>query len=152
MPSPVSKLQPNGGGDVPPFDLYRMAVDEYRWQASHNWSRTQYLLAFNAGILTAAVAVATQGGRVGALIFGLGAVASILTAFAVRAQHDYYRAARARMTRMEDRLGISEDARVDTTATLGGRSRIFSVNQVVYLLLVALLVANLVGFASVAAR
>jgi len=152
MPSLVSKLhQPNDGG-VPPLDLYKLAVDEYRWQASHNWSRTQYLLAYNAGVLTAATVVASQGGRSAALVFSLGALASTLSALAVRTQHDYYRAARDRMCRLEERLSIPEDARIDTTSTLGKRRRTVSVNQVVYLLLAALLVANLVGFSLVLAR
>ena len=152
MPSPVSKLHQGNGDDVPPLDLYKMAVDEYRWQASHNWSRTQYLLAFNAAVLSAACAVASQGGRSASLVFALGAAASILTALAVQTQHDYYRAARDRMKRMEDRLAIAQDARVDTTATLGGRRRFVSVNSVVYLLLLGLLIANTIGFGIVLAR
>lgn len=137
----------NGDGELPPADLYRVAVDEYRWQAQHNWSRTQYLLAFNAAILASATAVASRPGHSAALIFALGAVAAVLSILAVRTQHDYYRAARDRMRRVEISLHVPADQRMDSTATLGGRKRRVSVNQIVYLLLGALAIADLVGAA-----
>lgn len=125
-------------------DLYRSAVDEYRFQAQFNWSRTQYLLAFNTGILAAAAAVASRPGRSAALVFLLGTIAASLSLSVVRTQHDYYRAARDRMRRIEAAAGLTEHG-IDTTSTLGGRRRLLSVNQVVYLLLSSLVVANLVG-------
>ena len=147
MAGSVARLphEPTNGDDLPPADLYRVSVDEYRFQAQFNWSRTQYLLAFNAAILTAAAAVASRPGQSAALVFVLGAVASVLSMTAVHTQHDYYRAARDRMRRVEEALGISEDHRIDTTATLGERHRKVSVNQVVYLLLASMAVADLVG-------
>ncbi len=140
---------PTNGGDLPPADAYKLSVDEYRFQAQFNWSRTQYLLAFNAAILTAAAAVASRPGRSAALVFVLGAVAATLSMTAVRTQHDYYRAARDRMRRLEEALRIPFDQRTDTTSTLGDRRRAVSVNQVVYLLLGTITVANLVGCAIV---
>jgi len=137
--------EPTNGGGLPPADLYKLAVDEYRFQAQFNWSRTQYLLAFNAAVLTAATAVASRSGSSAALVFVLGAVAALLSALAVRTQHDYYRAARDRMRRVEEAFGVPVDQRIDTTATLGDRRRTASVNQVVYLLLGAIAVADVVG-------
>jgi hypothetical protein len=135
----------NGDGEVPPADLYKVAVEEYRWQAQYNWSRTQYLLAFNAAILASATAVASQPGRSAALIFALGAATATLSFSVIRTQHDYYRAARDRMRRVEISLRIPADQRTDSSATLGGRKRRASVNQIVYLLLIALALADLVG-------
>lgn len=137
---------------MPPGELYKVAVEEYRFQAQFNWSRTQYLLALNAAILTAAAAVASRPGHSAALIFLLGMVASVLSAVVVRTQHDYYRAARDHLRRVEEELAIPHSQRLDTTSALGGRSRLVSVNQVVYLLLFSLAVADAVGFAIVAAR
>ncbi len=148
MPNPIHRLptgDPNGDDGLPPLDLYKLAVEEYRFQAQFNWTRTQYLLAFNAAILTAGAAVASRHGRSAALVFALGAVASAASIFAVRAQHAYYRAARNRMQRAEDVLGVPTTLRVDTTATLGRRGRFVSVQQIVYLLLGALAVSNAVG-------
>ncbi|MEJ5945471.1 hypothetical protein WDZ17_09225 [Pseudokineococcus basanitobsidens] len=131
--------------DVPGAgDLYRVAVEEYRFQAQFNWSRTQYLLAFNAAILAAAVAV--SGGRPAALVFGLGAVAAVLSASAVHTQHGYYRAARDRMRQVEERMEVPVEQRVTTTAVLGGRRRPRpNVTQVTYLLFAALFLAHVVG-------
>ena len=145
---------PQGGGEdgVPPADLYKIAVDEYRFQAQFNWSRTQYLLAFNAGILAVAVGLASQQGRLTATVFGLGAVAAVLSVFVVKVQHGYYRAARDHMRRIEDQLLIPTDQRLDTTAKLGGRKRTVSVNMVVYLLLGCVVVANVVGIGATLLR
>lgn len=54
MGAPVARL-PQGtsgdGGEVTPVELYKNAIEEYRFQAKFNWSRTQYMLVFNTGIL-----------------------------------------------------------------------------------------------------
>jgi hypothetical protein len=141
----VARMPEATGGDIPPADLYKLAVEEYRFQATFNWSRTQYLLAFNAAILTASAAVASRPGLSAALVFILGAVAGILSCLVVRTQHGYYRAARDRMQRIEAEIGVPATQAVDTTSTLGQRQRAVSVNQVVYLLLASITVADLVG-------
>lgn len=147
MAGSVARLphDPTDGDGLPPADLYKVSVEEYRFQAQYNWSRTQYLLAFNAVILTAASAVASRPGRSAALVFVLGAIVATLSMLVVRTQHDYYRAARDRMQRVEEALSVPPTQRIDTTATLGQRRRRVSVNQVVYLLLGAIAVADLVG-------
>ena len=125
---------------LPPIDLYKLAVEEYRFQAQFNWTRTQYLLAFNAAILAAGTAVAGKFGGYAIPVFALGVVACILAMLVQRQQHTYYRAARKRMTRIEERLGIVDP--VDTTATLGGRSRSYSVTNLIYVLTSAIAIAN----------
>jgi hypothetical protein len=143
---------PDGGDGIPPLEVYKVAVEEYRFQAEFNWSRTQYMLVFNAGILAAASAVGSRPGHGAALVFGLGAVAACLSLFVVRTQHDYYRAARDRMRRIEVAVGVPVDQRIDTTATLGGRRRRVSVNQLVYVLLGAVALGDLVGVGLIASR
>jgi hypothetical protein len=144
---------PGDDGDgIPPVDVYKIAVDEYRFQAQFNWSRTQYLLAFNVGILAAATAVASRPGRSAALVFILGALTAVLSMMVVKVQHGYYRAARDHMRRIEEAVALPTAQRLDTTAKLGGRRRKISVNQVVYLILAAVAVANVVGVAIIAAR
>ncbi len=155
MAGSVSRLPsgtPDDGGGVPPADLYKIAVEEYRFQAQYNWSRTQYMLVFNTAILAAASAVASRPGRSAALVFLLGAFAACVSVLIVRTQHDYYRAARDRMRRVEAAVGIPPDQRTDSTSTLGGRRRTASVNQLVYLLLGALAIANGTGAALIALR
>jgi hypothetical protein len=126
-------------------DLYRVAVDEYRFQSQFNWSRTQYFLAFNAAILATGVGLTRPSGGAAVLVYGLGIVAAGVTWVVVRTQHDYYRAARDRMRRIEAELAVPDQARIDTTASLGGRKRIASVNQLVSLLLVAVALADIIG-------
>lgn len=132
-------------GGLPPIDLYRLAVEEYRFQAQFNWSRTQYLLIFNAAILAAASALLAQSNVGAALVFGLGAFAASGSLFATRTQHHYYRAARDRMRRVEGFVEIPDQLRTDTTTSLGGPARLVSVNQVVYVLFIAIAVADVVG-------
>jgi hypothetical protein len=147
MAGSVARLPDPPGGGVPPGDLLKLAVDEYRFQAQFNWSRTQYLLAFNAAILTAGSAVAATPGKAAALVYLLGVAVAGLSVVAVRTQHDYYRAARDRMRRVEASVGVPHESRVDTTSTLGDRTRRVSVNQVVYLILSAVVIADVVGMA-----
>lgn len=137
---------------MPPADVYKVAVEEYRFQAQYNWSRTQYMLVFNTGILAAATAVASRPGRGAVLIFLLGTVAACVSVLVVRTQHDYYRAARDRMRRVEAAVGIPADQRTDSTSTLGERRRTASVNQLVYLLLGALAAADGIGAVLIALR
>lgn len=141
------------GGGIPPEAIYKTAVEEYRFQAQYNWSRTQYFLAFNAAILTAGSAVASRPGKSAALVFLIGVVGSVLAALAVRTQHDYYRAARNRLQRIEDAHHIPLEHRIDTTTTMGGRSgRTVSVNQVAYLLFAVLAVSDVIGAVIVLVR
>lgn len=127
------------------LDLYKMAVEEYRFQVLHNWNRTQYLLAFNVAVAGLGVLLSARSPHGAVPVFALGALAAVLTASVTRVQHDYYRAARDRVQRMEDSLPVPEGWRTDTTASMGGRSRRVSVTQLVYVLLGAVAVVDLVS-------
>jgi hypothetical protein len=127
-------------------------VEEYRFQAQFNWSRTQYMLVFNTAILAAASAIASRPGHSAALVFLLGVIACLLSFFVMRTQHGYYRAARDHLRRVEESLGVPVDQRMDTTSTMRGAHRTASVAQLVYLLLVAVATADAVGAGIIAAR
>lgn len=88
------------------------------------------------------------------LVFALGLLASALSARAIQVTHDYYRAARGRVSRFEDRLGLPDDERFDTTAGLrrAGRSVPVNATAVTYLLLAGLAVADVAGIVTVALR
>ena len=130
---------------VQPTDTYRFAIDEYRFQAQYNWSRTQYLLAFNAAVLAAACGLFVPAGIASALVFALGAVAAVSSQFVLQTQHRYYRAARDRLRRVEIALAVPDDLRFDTTKGLGGTRSGPSVNFVIHLLLVAIATADVTG-------
>lgn len=147
MPGSVAQFPqtPSGGDGIPPADLYKIAVEEYRFQAQFNWSRTQYLLAFNAAVLAAALALIETTGDVAALVFVVGTIAAVLSGLVVHQQHDYYRAARDHVRRIEERHQVAVEDRLDTTTVLGGRTRFLSVNQVVYILLALIAWADTAG-------
>jgi hypothetical protein len=122
--SPLAHL-PDGlsdvdAGSVPAADIYKTAVEQYRFQAQFNWSRTQFLLTFNAAVLVAATVVASTSGH-GAFVFALGAVAVLLTVAVLRTQHDYYRAARNHLRLIEHTLQLPQHARLDATSATGHR-------------------------------
>jgi lipopolysaccharide export LptBFGC system permease protein LptF len=141
----LRKVRTDGDSEdpLPPIELYKLAVEEYRFQAEFNWKRTQYLLAFNAAILAAGTAVAGRFGEFAIPVFGLGVVACVLAMLVQRQQHSYYRAARDRMRRLEMQFEIPEP--VDTTATLGKRTRTVSVTGLIYVLTTAIAVADVVA-------
>jgi hypothetical protein len=131
------------------LDLYKVAVDEYHFQATFNWSRAQYWMVFNSGILIAGTALLTVPGRsvYPVVVFLVGAVASLLSMRAVQVAHSrYYRAARGRVKRFEELLSIPNDLQFDTTTGFTGRQRPkVNVSAVTYLLLTVLAVADITG-------
>lgn len=138
----MRNIRPSGDSDdpLPPIELYKLAVEEYRFQAEFNWRRTQYLLAFNAAILAAGTAVAARFDAFAVPVFALGVVACLLAGLVVRQQHNYYRAARDRMRRLEEQFHVPEP--VDTTATLGERKRPYTVTGLIYVLASAIGIAD----------
>lgn len=150
--SETSRLRDTDGADssLNHAELYRAAVEEYRFQVSFNWSRTQYLLAFDVVILGAAVGLGSRSNILAVLVFLLGALAAVMSYVAGHTQHEYYRAARARVRRLEQAFGLAGDQTLDTTATMGGRRHpTLSVTRVSYLLFWAMAIADLVGVALV---
>jgi len=94
------------------FDLYQMHVEEYRFQVRLNWTRTQYFIVFNAGVLSIAAGLYRFGLRRNlaplGFLFGLGLLASVLAMFATATQHGYYRTARDGMRRVAARLHLGD--------------------------------------------
>jgi hypothetical protein len=146
MGMPAAWQQPTGPPPDRTIELYKIAVDEYRFQAEFNWKRSQYLLAFNAAILAAGAGVGARPGSAAALVFILGGVAALMSLKVVSTQHSYYRAARDHMRRLEQALDLPADQRLDTTSTLGGRRgpRV-NVTGVIRLLFLALAASHAVG-------
>jgi hypothetical protein len=91
------------------LDLYRLLIDEYRFQVKLNSDRTQIYLVLNAAIIAAATGLFKVGGANASplvtAIFVLGAVVAFLAAEAVKQGHSYYRAVIYKKTLVEDLLG-----------------------------------------------
>ena len=77
------------------FEIYKVALEEYRFQVNLNWSRTQYYLVLNIGILGVATGILQLDNKnIAVLATGLyfaGVVCCLLSFFAARVQHGYYR-------------------------------------------------------------
>ena len=104
------------------LDLYKIAVDEYRFQVTLNWQRTQYYLALNAALLAAGTGLLEAvRGRLNiliALVFFSGLASCILSILSGEVQHAYYRAARDAKARLETRLQLG-DLALKTTTGMG---------------------------------
>jgi hypothetical protein len=91
------------------LELYRVVVDEYRFQVKLNWDRTQYYFIFNTAMMTAGgTLLATLkgwGAVVSMFIFVLGCTSAVLGRHAVIKGHEYYRRIVYRKTLIEDLLG-----------------------------------------------
>lgn len=156
--SSTSSTATSGGSqsEQPPLlDLYKIAVDEYRFQANLNWGRTLHWFTLNTALAGAAIAlfhVATGGLTyllVGAIFF-CGAAACFVAVHGIRAQHEYYRAARDHMKDLEKAMGVAAPLGLATTPGMGsGRKRRIRL-QTLYVALFLLLMALDLGGAAFA--
>jgi hypothetical protein len=129
-PSPTSSpsSEPRFEGEAPSLvDLYKFALDEYRFQVNLNWNRSQYYIVLNLGILgvaTGLLKVADE--RISASIsIGLyiaGVVCCVLSLAAGRVQQGYYLATRNHKRRLEELLDLG-DLAIRTTPGMGSTTR-----------------------------
>ena len=138
------------------YRLYEYALEEYRFQVNLNWSRTQYYLTLNVGIIGIATGIVQFAkGRVGNLTGGIylaGAVCCALSIFASRTQQSYYRAARDHKASIEEQLVLG-DLAIRTTTGMGSlEKRLGKVTTMLSVVLSVLMLVNLAGVALVLAN
>jgi hypothetical protein len=137
--------------------LYQIALDEYRFQVNLNWSRTQYYLTLNVGIIAIATGILQIAkGHVGDLTAGLyfaGLVCCTLSLAASSVQKRYYEAIRDHKTKLERELGIQTYG-IHTTPGMGSVvvSRLGRVTTLLNVVLVVLGLMNVAGFVTVLTR
>jgi hypothetical protein len=95
------------------LDLYKIAVDEYRFQVKLNWDRTAYHLTLNSGLLAIAVGLLKVGSApvvnfFVAGVFVIGLLASVIGIQTIRKGHRYYRHTVVKKTLLEDQLGLTK--------------------------------------------
>lgn len=126
------------------LDLYKVAVDEYRFQVSLNWDRSKYFLAFNTAVIGVGAGLVNAGKTLATPllvgIFAVGLAAAALSAIAVELQHEYYRTTRDRMLALAVELEIGTRG---VAATPGARRerntfvvRMGKVQNILHMLLV----------------
>ncbi len=95
------------------IDLYKIAIDEYRFEVKLNWDRTVFYLTLNSGLIAIATGLLKVEGRsflnlIVAGVFFIGLCVSWIGIRSVRRGHDYYRRTIVKKTLLEDRLGLTK--------------------------------------------
>jgi hypothetical protein len=133
------------------LQLYKIAIDEYRFQVQLNWQRSQYFLILNAALIAAGgsmLGIQSDKARpLAAVLFVLGVVTVFFSLLATTTQHTYYRAARNHVKKVGERLGL-DDLGLQTTPAMGSSLyRIGTVRNFLRTMLALLGVIDLAGLA-----
>jgi hypothetical protein len=128
------------------MELYKIAVDEYRFQVNLNAQRSRDYFVLNSAIIASAVALLGQKvNMLAGTVFSAGLLVAVMTGVGFHTQHNYYRETMATKKLLEARLGIRE-AVVRTTPSAGSkRWRFGSVTQFNYSIIIFLCIVNLCG-------
>jgi len=95
------------------LELYKIAVEEYRFEVRLNWDRMRYYVALNATLLGVGIGLLRlEGGAIGGrvlslLVFIVGIVACRTGRNAVAKGQEYYHRAVSKKTFIESLLGIA---------------------------------------------
>ena len=95
------------------LDLYKIAVEEYRFEVRLNWDRTAYYLTLNSGLITIAAGLLSIGGApsvnfVVAGVFSIGLLSSFIGIRNVLRGHEYYRRTVIKKTLLEEEIGLNK--------------------------------------------
>lgn len=96
------------------IDLYRVAVEEYRFEVRLNADRTQHFLLLNGVIIGVGIALTElpdESTSAVAAVFLIGVATSMLGLGVVMKTHSYYRMASYKKMLLEDLMGLHQ--RVD---------------------------------------
>jgi hypothetical protein len=123
------------------LELYKVAIEEYRFQVKLNNDRLLHYTIFNIAVLSAGAGLLKVGSArlenlIVTTIFLAGFCTSLIGALAVRTFHRYYRRTVYRKTVYEELLGLSEerelpnglraDLAIGTTDSHGERQKILT--------------------------
>lgn len=125
------------------WQIYKIAVEEYRFQVNLNWQRSQYFLGLNAAIIGVGAGLIRLGQPAGqdngapltVAVFLVGLALALSSAFTVGKQHVYYRTARDRMLAIGKRLNLDEMAVATTPGAAGASILRLKVQTVSYAVL-----------------
>lgn len=131
------------------LQLYKIAIEEYRFQVTLNWNRTQYYFVLNVGVIALATGILNLSDHARdwmvAAIYCVGLLCCGLSFLASRVQTGYYQTARDHKRVLEQRLGLGTLA-LSTTPGMGSAlRRLGKVTTFNAVLLGALAVVNVIG-------
>ena len=122
------------------INLYKIAIEEYRFEVRLGWDRTKYFLGLNTAILTVSTGLLKLDNSpivyfFIALLFLFGATSSIAGAWSIRKAHEYYRNTIVKKTVIEEHLGLNNplpDLHISSNFAIGttaGQSERISILQ-----------------------
>ena len=133
------------------LELYKAALEDYRFQVQLNWGRSQYLLVLNLALISAATGIVQLGrGEISILvgfIYLIGVFFSIFSISALQSQRKFYRAARDQKQWFEDQLELGAAAITPAEHSTTKISKIWTFKAFVNFMFVLLGILNF--FASV---
>jgi hypothetical protein len=93
--------------------LYKIALDEYRFQVRLNWDRTAYHLTLSSGLIAIAAGLLKLGTNspvnlAVAFVFFIGLCVSTVGIKSILKGHSYYRYTIFKKTLLEDQLGLNK--------------------------------------------
>lgn len=94
------------------LDLYRIAIEEYRFEVRLGWDRTTYFLVLNSAILSVATGLLKLDNPPFvylfiSLLFAFGCGTSLIGSMSITKAHEYYRRAVVKKTVIEQMLGLT---------------------------------------------
>ncbi len=129
------------------LELYKLALDDYRFQVQLNWGRSQYFLVLNLTLFGIATGLIRLGAGPYDVLVGcfylLGALFCVFSIIALQAQRKFYRAARDQKQWFEDKLELGAAAITPAEHSRSKVSKLWTFKSFVNLLFVALGVLNL---------
>jgi hypothetical protein len=95
------------------LDLYKIAVEEYRFEVRLNWDRTAYYLTLNSGLIAVAAGLLKIGSApivnlVVSSVFLIGLLSSLIGIRNIRKGHEYYRRTVVKKTLLEEQIGLNK--------------------------------------------
>ncbi len=126
------------------LELYKLALEDYRFQVQLNWGRSQYFLVLNIGIVGIATGIVQLGqGYMSILVAGIylaGFFFCLFSIYALQVQRKYYTSARKQKALFEDKLQLGE-ARITPVERTGGTIRRFTTFKAIVNIMLGVLAA-----------
>lgn len=135
------------------FELYRLALDDYRFQVQLNQDRSRYFLVLNLTVIGIATGVVQLGqGTLSilvALLYLAGFLFCIFSIFALQAQRKFYRSARDQKEYLEEQLELGDASITPVERADSKTSKLTTFKGFVNFMFVVLAALNLFGAAYV---
>lgn len=114
------------------LDLYKIAVEEYRFQVRYNWERNKFYILLDSGLISIAAGLLRIPGKQNLELlmiplFIAGIIISLIGYLTLKKGHEYYRKTVLKMAQLESQLKLSNEQQpISTTAGMRDAKSIVS--------------------------